>query len=323
MLVVVLAMTAIAAIHTVADDFSSGDYSGSTGNATWERDWVEIGDSGAANDPNDGQVRVEDNGGCVVDPCLTLSRPLLLGLGNVGASRAVDLTEATSATLRYHLDLFGALLTQFLVQASVGSDSPQTLTPVPGANGQFTVALPVGDVVTIRFITSGLSLGASAAVDDVEIQVTSPDPTTTSTSSTTTSSTASSSSTTTSTSSTSTTTTLPSSPREDGDNGSSTGGGTYQTPTRGEESGTQSDQGIPFDVPGVSPPSRNHGVVTDLTPRLGGIGGLQVEARADLLVDFSTDVEEISLDLLASAVLGFMFAVLWSRRLGEPDAAIG
>jgi hypothetical protein len=64
-------------------------------------------------------------------------------------------------------------------------------------------------------------------------------------------------------------------------------------------------------------------VVTDLTPRLGGIGGLQVEARADLLVDFSTDVEEISLDLLASAVLGFMFAVLWSRRLGDPDAAIG
>ncbi|MDJ0953775.1 MAG: putative Ig domain-containing protein, partial [Acidimicrobiia bacterium] len=64
-------LTAAASDETVADDFSSGDFTGSTGTLPWAIPWTESGE-GDGSGAGSIQVRAEPN--CETDPCLNLGR---------------------------------------------------------------------------------------------------------------------------------------------------------------------------------------------------------------------------------------------------------
>lgn len=195
-LVLVAGLTgvALAATETVADDFSSGGYGGSTGTMEWGGNWVEVGES---NGPGSGVVQVQTDGNCASGQCLTIDQ-LLGGLSGVGARRSLDLSSATSASLTYHIDFSGGLLLsgRAVVDARVADGGWNELRRHQAEdNGPYTVDLPVGDTVELRFRAVELALATSMAFDEVSVEVDLPDPTTTTT--TTTSPTSSSSTTTT------------------------------------------------------------------------------------------------------------------------------
>ena len=64
------------------------------------------------------------------------------------------------------------------------------------------------------------------------------------------------------------------------------------------------------------PPSQTFGVVTSVNPGLGPISNGLLRPQTGFLVDFSTEVEDVTIDLLASALLGLLLAVVSDRRLG-------
>ncbi len=186
MAVVALTLPVLASGYSYADDFSSGGYHGSTGSETWTAPWTEIGESDG---PNAGSVTVSDSDLCTLDPCLLVQG--LVGVNNVGIARKIELAAGDSADLRYDIDFPGGVLVEgsALVQASADGGSWKTLaTHSPGTAGTFRVSLPnASSTIDIRFVTSGLSLLGSMAIDSVVINVARP-ATTTTTSTTTTSS---------------------------------------------------------------------------------------------------------------------------------------
>ena len=78
---------------TIADDFETDDYTGNTGTALWNGNWVEINES---NNPSagDNQVVVQDSGNFLV-------RVRDNDGGGEGILRSVDLSTYTSATLSF------------------------------------------------------------------------------------------------------------------------------------------------------------------------------------------------------------------------------
>jgi len=171
---------AVGSSAVAADDFSNGRYDGSTGNLPWDGPWIEVGENDG---PGDGGVQVQSGSLCSGE-CLTSTA--LIGLTQqLGARRAVPLDAAESASLEYRLKYPTPPLTTdpVRVEASVnGGAWKQLATHAAPTDGTFTSILPVGGVVDIRFSSSGLALGASWGVDDVEIEVTLPSTTTTTTS---------------------------------------------------------------------------------------------------------------------------------------------
>ncbi|HEX2154636.1 MAG TPA: hypothetical protein VHL52_11730, partial [Acidimicrobiia bacterium] len=201
-----LASVAMALTESVADDFSSGGYSGSTGTADWASNWSEIGESDGA---GAGSVRVKADSDCATGKCLVIEK-LVGGLQNLGAGRTVSLAGATSATLSYDVVFPGGLLVDGVIQVKASVDGGGWISlrsHEGGTADRFAVALPLGDEVTISFVASNLSLATSAAIDDIEIEVKRPDPTTTTTSTTTTATTTTTIKTTTSTTAATTTST--------------------------------------------------------------------------------------------------------------------
>lgn len=343
-----LAGVALAATETVADAFSGGGYGGSTGSMDWATHWEEVGESDG---PGGGAVQVQTDGSCSSGPCLTIEQ-LLGGLSSIGAMRSLDLSGADSASLTYHIDFPGGLLLngRAVVDVRVGEGGWSSLkSHSAGSTGYHTVNLPVGDTVTIRFRAVDLAVTASMGFDDVEVEVTLPDPTTTTTTSSTTMTT--SSSTTTAHTATTTTTTTdptissapstteqgdgpatsptapapvdrdrpsadPDSPTTTAEPSAGSGPPSFPPSEAGEDHADPAQRPTTMaatDVPG--PESQTDAVVTDLDPGLGSspMGG--PEAQGDLLVVFGLAVEDIVFDILASAVLGLVLAWASLRRL--------
>lgn len=312
-----LMLPAAALTTNAADDFSSGGYSGSTGSVGWNGAWSEIGES---NGPDSGAVQVGSGSTCASGPCLKVET-LLGGADDPGASRKVDLTSATTADLEYHLDFPGGLLISgsVLVEASLdGGGWNRIGTHSAGSEGTFGGSLPVGGIVAIRFVTSGLSIGATAGVDDVVVAITSPDPTTTTTTTMTSTSTTTSPSQTTTTnpSNQETTTTaregdtITNLPRPDTPTTSTT------VPRSDSDTPDLTDTTPPSDTSPPStgeevadgpPPSQTSGVITGLDPGLAprfGQPDASPSAQSGLLVRFLILAEDVRLDLLPNAVLG-------------------
>lgn len=346
---------ALAAIETVADDFSSGGYGGSTGTMEWAGSWVEVGES---NGSGSGAVQVQTDAKCASGQCLTIDQ-ILGGLSSIGAMRSLDLSEATSASLTYHIDFPGGLLldgTAVVEARASGAGWSQLGSHNAGTADTFTADLPVGHIVDVRFRAADLALTASMGFDDVSVEVDLSD------TSTTTSPTSSSSTTafpittiisppTVPTISPPTIPTIdpttptiapPATPTttEQGDDPPASaappvGGPTTTidrdrppadpdtTTTSGEDGDATTAPATT--IPGTTTPEpenasgsggESDAVVTDLDPRFRseGVGGLG--AQENLLVVFGRAVEDIALDLLASAVLGLVLAWASVRRLG-------
>lgn len=339
--VIALTMPVLASGYSYADDFSSGGYQGSTGSKAWTAPWTEVGESDG---PKSGSVTVSDSKLCTLNPCLVVQG--LLGVGNAGVTRRIELSAGNSADLRYDIDFPGGVLVEgsALVQASADGGSWQTLAAYsPGTAGTFRVSLPAASsTIDIRFVTSGLSLMGSMAIDSVLVNVatsttTTSNATTTSSSTsltlvattlpsttltlpttslalfttTTTGSSTTSPPTTTGSSGSSTTssragttTTATASPR--GDGGSST---TTSTTIR-RETGSGPTVAPPIDRSGPPPPpSSSSGVVTRLDPGLrAGELGLGIQAQEDLAVRFVRASEHLGFDILANLFLGMFLA---------------
>lgn len=351
-----LAGVALAATETVADDFSGGGYGGSTGTMGWLGNWSEVGESDG---PGSGAVQVQTDGNCASGRCLTIEQ-MLGGLSSIGAMRSLDLSEAASASLTYHLDFPGGLLLdgKAVVDVRVRDGGWSSLkSHSAGSAGYHTVGLPVGDTVTIRFRAVDLAVTASMGFDDVEVEMVLPDPTTTTTTSSSTTTSTSSSTTTSHTAATTTITTDPTTspapstteqgdgsvtsptgpagepdpagvdrdrPSQDQDSPTTTsepsaGSGPPSTRSGEAGEGTADPARPPDTIPEAEntrwPESRTDAVVTDLDPGFGSspMGGL--EAQEDLLVIFGLAVEDIVLDILASAVLGLVLTWASLRRL--------
>jgi hypothetical protein len=316
-ILVSFARIGLALTQTAADDFSSGGYSGSTGTVAWASTWAEIGEGDGA---GSGAVQVRDDSPslCSAGSCLTLDT--VVGVG-VGAQRSVDTAAATDTTLAYHIEFPGGFLIsgQMRVESSADGGPWQLLrTHDVGAKGDFNANLPEADVVAIRFLLSGLSLATSAGVDNVVVTIVAPDPTTTTTTSTTappTGPTTTQPSPTTTPGPTATTRSV------DRPTDETPGQTTTSQPNDSTTSTVTDEDGEGGLVPAAIddealPPSQTFGVVTNVNPGLGPTSNALLKPRTGFLVDFSSEVEDVTIDLLASALLGLLLAVVSDRRLG-------
>jgi len=310
-----------AAVEKAADDFSSGGFSGSTGNHPWVTDWIEIGES---NGPASGAVTV-GNSNCSSAPCLNLAG----GLTPRGARRSVVASSSSTASLSYRLEFPSGLLGQVRVEASIDGGAPQLLgTHSAGDSGPYTFVLPAFDNLEILFTRPALSLpllGGVAGIDNVEVLFTAVPATTTTTTTTTTlpitlpsiplpslTTTTVTLPTLSTTSTTSTTTTSPTtSPTEPGESAPTT------TIADSDPSNDESGAAVPPATGG--PPSSGGAVaITGVNPGLAApTGGRTWAPQTGFLVRFGTDVEDFTLDILISVVLGLFLAVISDRRLGR------
>ena len=355
-LVLLLALSTAAlgldADRTVADDFDSGGYSGSSGSHPWDSAWTEVGESDG---PDRGSVAVSSSG-CSGD-CLQIAA--LLGVTELGVYRKVDTSDADGAELRYELDFPGGLLVsgQAKVAVSVDGGGWATLkTHNAGAEGTYTVGLPVGGMLRVRLLATGLALATSMSWDEIHIEISVPEATTTTTSTTpTTVSTTSSTTTpattkttpptTTSTTSTTrpphgpptttapetttttrprptTTTTGPQRPSESTTTSTSTTTTTAPGPSSTTSSttttvpATTTTVGAPPDppLPPSEPPSKTFGVVVDVEPGLAA-GRLDLTAQRGFVVDYLLSAEDVGLDLLFNLAVGLVLAWLSTKGL--------
>ena len=152
------------ATSSVRDDFTAVSYANNDGTASWSTSWVD-----ADGNPAAGNVRV--TGGELV---------LSTFLGTESVYRQVDLSAASGASLSFSYDNQLGLLGTVSLQAS--NDGGATYTKLatfssanPGS-GTYTADLSayLAQDTRIRFDMSGLLLGGSFHVDNVEIAYTSP-----------------------------------------------------------------------------------------------------------------------------------------------------
>lgn len=350
LLIFALAVPVLASGYSYADDFGSGGYKGSTGSESWAAPWTEVGES---NGPGSGSVTVSNSALCTLNPCLVVQG--LIGVTNLGAWRRLELDPGDSAEMRYDIDFPGGALVQgsALVQASADGRGWQTVsTHTPGAHGTFRVSLPAASsTIDVRFVTSGLSLLGSMAIDSVVVNVV-PAPTTTSTTAATTTTSSSiavtlpttptlpstsltlptatlpSSTTTTTT----TTTGRPTTTALQGSNGPTTSAPNRTTTTldqtRTADAPTSTsttvreerrlDTSIPSPGSPPSPPpppSHTSGVLTRLDPGLRGGGSFAIQAQENLAVRFVRASEHLGFDILANLLLGIVLAWASVARL--------
>jgi hypothetical protein len=340
LVLLLLSLTALAGASTwtVADDFESDDYSGSTGTQDWAGNWTEVGE---ADGPEKGYVQV-DSSGCS-GSCLRIALPVTLNV--VGATRRLDLSEATEADLSYALEFPPALAVVYAeVAARIDGGNWNTLTRhEPGAEGVFHVPLPVGGQVTIRLqATSVLSVASEMMWDDIVIEYQVSGVTTTTTSTTTTILTLPTltvptvtllTTTTTATTSTTTSTTTAAPPTTTGPTTttttpgvtttSPTGGSTTTVPPTSTSQPPTSTSQPPPTVPddpaddsltASAPPSQTFGVITGIEPGLAA-PAFDIAAQRGFVVDFVLSAEDIRLDLVANLVVGLVLAWLSVKSL--------
>lgn len=210
---------------TVADNFSSSGYNGSSGSAPWATPWIEQGDDGS---PSGGYFQVLSHAACS-GPCLWVDGGP--DLQNRSVVRTADLEGATSATFTFSYRRVSS-------SAPQGNGKLEVAVSALGASWKPLLNISLKDVdastqwVNVS-ITGWISAGTSVrflgrvggdtvdlVIDNVSIEAVYPgSPTTTTTSTTTTTTTIPGSSTSTTTTSTtiappivtSTTTTVPAS----------------------------------------------------------------------------------------------------------------
>jgi Domain of unknown function (DUF4347)/Bacterial cadherin-like domain/Bacterial Ig domain len=152
------------ATSSVRDDFAAVSYANNDGTASWSTSWTD-----ADGNPAAGNVRV--TGGELV---------LSTFLGTESVYREVDLSAATGANLSFSYDNQLGLLGSVSLQASNdGGATYTTLATFSSANsgaGTYTADLSayLAQDTRIRFDMSGLLLGGSFHVDNVEIAYTTP-----------------------------------------------------------------------------------------------------------------------------------------------------
>jgi len=170
------------------DRFENVGYDGSDGSIFWEPHWTEIGDIG---NPTSGSVRVANNTGCASGNCLNL-------LGNVGAQRQADTSQLTGAILSYRVEarcaatcilgLLGTFHTE--VRTASGTWEEKASPSVADLAGGEQVELDLSDSkyesenFAVKFRITGLSVGTTVYIDDVEIEGEIEVPTTTTTTTT-------------------------------------------------------------------------------------------------------------------------------------------
>jgi hypothetical protein len=287
--------------------------------------------------------------------CLTSTGLLeLLGVTNLGAQRAVDLSEAGAASVEYRLRFPDPPLTTGTVRVEASLDGGAwslLATHSVGTNGTFTSDLPVGGEVRIRFSTSGLALGASWGVDDVTVEITMT-PSTTSTTSTTTTSTIPGIITaptitlppvtvptitvpsvtvphegTTTTVHDVSPTTVRTRPRDlstTTTTSEETAGSslpTTTTTTARDSRGSGGDEGPSSVQGGPQPTAEESPVIRGIDPGLAprSTEGRTRDVQTNLLARFLISSEDIAFDLLTNASLGVVLVWVSLRRFGPKD----
>ncbi|WP_028586011.1 DUF4347 domain-containing protein [Desulfogranum mediterraneum] len=148
--------------ESIADDFNSGGYSGSSGSQPWAGDWTEIGDN--SNGPSTGRIRV-------------ISGELRLKTADSeqsirGISREADLSSATAVYLSYDyfaLELEGS--GEVLAQIRKDGGSWTTLREykidsIESGSEFFDVSDYVSAQTEIRFVSEGKDDGGGSDGND-------------------------------------------------------------------------------------------------------------------------------------------------------------
>ncbi len=155
--------------ETFADDFESGNYSGSTGSSAWTSNWVEIGE---ANGPSSGDVQIVSDGG---DNSIRLTEDAI--------ERTLDLSTADSAELTFDLRRTGDWDEdgRFRVEVSTdGTNYTQIYTTSSGGSTYQGITLnltPYMSATThIRFELVQ-DEDETAFIDNVSVAAVYPDPT--------------------------------------------------------------------------------------------------------------------------------------------------
>ena len=155
---------------TFADDFETGDYTGSTGTAAWAGDWIEVNET---TNPANGDVQVATASG---------NRVLQIGNSAEGAQRVADLSAYASATLTFGYWRSGldaadeyasvevssdgsnwTLLDQYLGPGNDPTSSPPTVV-------SYDISAHLSATTYIRVLTAGVNARFDRILfDDFEI----------------------------------------------------------------------------------------------------------------------------------------------------------
>ncbi len=158
-----------------ADDFETGDYTGSTGSLAWSTDWQEINEDG---DPHHDDERVRNQAGNQVVQVRDNDG------GGEGIEREADLSASLSATLSFQywrkkLDNASDYVTVEVSDDGGSSWSVLDTIAGPGTDGNWSPQSASHDIsgfiapdTRIRFLTSpGMGHQDAVYFDDVEIAV--------------------------------------------------------------------------------------------------------------------------------------------------------
>ena len=149
----------ILAEETFADNFDSGDYSGSSGTVDWVSDWVEIGDD---DDASDGNVQITDDSLSI--------RPAASYDTIRGISRVADLTDAIGGAAYLSFDVDDSWGGTVVIQVRTDSDSSWGSTNTlsyeheivwytPETRLRFDISEYVSATTEIRFVSEGTHYG--------------------------------------------------------------------------------------------------------------------------------------------------------------------
>lgn len=162
--------------QNVADNFPSVSYAQNSGTADWSGSWLEIGESDGT---SSGRARVNSSL-CTSGNCLRLGEPNSASTwSNIGASREVDLSTATSATLTFNY-YSGRASGSETVQLDVSNNGGRSWTRLQSysitstnfsATAQsFDIASYASTNTQIRFLSSGTNARIGMYIDDIQIQ---------------------------------------------------------------------------------------------------------------------------------------------------------
>ena len=161
-------------LETVADSFSSLAYNLNSGTASWRTDWLEVGE---ADGPSAGIARIS-NANCSSGYCLRIGEPSgSSSWSQRGVERAVDLTDASGATLTFNYYTgYAQGSTSVQLQASRDGSNWTTLavydvtfTNFSGTAQSFDLTPYIDADTRIRFLSQGSGARTGFYVDDVQV----------------------------------------------------------------------------------------------------------------------------------------------------------